>query len=57
MDTLKLEKRNELIKAFRQLKQNVLWKWENDFLPNKPENVVIRNWLPQLSVLCTLGKA
>lgn len=37
--------------TFRELKIKVLWKFENDVLPNKPSNVVIRKWYPQPSIL------
>ncbi|KAL3270170.1 hypothetical protein HHI36_009227 [Cryptolaemus montrouzieri] len=36
-----------LLGAFSKLKETVLWKWEDDDLPGKPDNVVIRKWLPQ----------
>ncbi|XP_055610278.1 UDP-glycosyltransferase UGT5-like [Uranotaenia lowii] len=45
------EKRNAFINAFARLKQNVLWKYENVSLPNKPENVQIRKWMPQNDIL------
>ncbi|XP_061392913.1 UDP-glucosyltransferase 2-like, partial [Musca vetustissima] len=37
--------------TFRNLKYTILWKFENDTLPNKPKNVIIRKWYPQPSVL------
>ncbi|XP_065216418.1 UDP-glycosyltransferase UGT5-like [Planococcus citri] len=37
--------------AFRQLPQRVLWKWENETLPNKPDNVMIKKWMPQRDIL------
>ncbi|XP_018569262.1 UDP-glucuronosyltransferase 2B7 [Anoplophora glabripennis] len=39
-----------LLKAFGQLKQTVIWKFESG-LENVPKNVVIRQWLPQGSIL------
>lgn len=45
------DQREMFIEAFRDLKQNVLWKYENDTLPNKPSNVKISKWLPQSDVL------
>lgn len=39
------------IRVFSALKQTVLWKWENENLPGKPDNVVIRRWLPQNDIL------
>lgn len=51
-ETLPVEKREGLLKAFGSFKQTVLWKWENDTLPNQPANVHIRKWLPQKEILC-----
>ncbi|XP_041979328.1 UDP-glycosyltransferase UGT5-like [Aricia agestis] len=48
---LPIEKKNTFLKIFKNLKQTVLWKWEDDNLENKPENVVIRKWLPQKDIL------
>lgn len=48
---LPLEKRNGLINAFRKRKELILWKWEDENLPGKPENVIIRKWFPQDAVL------
>lgn len=53
-ETLPVEKRNSLLKVFGSLKQKVLWKWENDTLPNQPKNVFIRKWMPQRDILCML---
>lgn len=38
--TLPVEKRDALLKTFAQFKQKVMWKWENDDLPGKPDNVI-----------------
>lgn len=45
------EKKDALLKAFSKLKQKVLWKWEEDTLPNQPANVKIGKWLPQQEIL------
>lgn len=45
-------KRN-LLNIFGELKQTVLWKFEEK-LPNLPDNVHILNWAPQQSILCKL---
>ncbi|XP_065361634.1 UDP-glucosyltransferase 2-like [Calliphora vicina] len=37
--------------TFRELKQKVLWKFEDESMPNKPHNVFIKSWYPQPSVL------
>ncbi|XP_077289499.1 UDP-glycosyltransferase UGT5-like [Arctopsyche grandis] len=39
-----------ILKALGNLKQTVLWKYEED-LPGKPKNVVIRKWMPQTGIL------
>ncbi|XP_041979455.1 UDP-glycosyltransferase UGT5-like [Aricia agestis] len=48
---LPLEKKNAFLNVFRRLKQNVLWKWEDEKLDNKPDNVLIKHWLPQKEIL------
>lgn len=53
-DTLPEEKREAFLHAFGKFKQKVLWKWENETMPNKPSNVFIRKWLPQRDILCKL---
>lgn len=45
------EKRAAFLAAFSKLKEKVLWKWEDDNLPNKPPNVMVRKWLPQTDIL------
>ncbi|KAJ8711853.1 hypothetical protein PYW08_008807 [Mythimna loreyi] len=40
----------DLLKMFGELKQTVLWKFEED-LPNVPKNVHILKWAPQPSIL------
>ena len=45
------EKREAFVKVFGKLKQKVIWKYENDTLPNKPDNVMISKWLPQRDIL------
>jgi glucuronosyltransferase len=39
------------LKAFGGLSYDVVWKFEADDLPNKPDNVKISKWLPQLDLL------
>jgi glucuronosyltransferase len=45
------EKREAFVKSFGKLKQKVLWKYENETLPNKPSNVMISPWIPQRDIL------
>lgn len=48
---LKPEIRQIIIETLKDLPYDVLWKFENDSLPHKPENVRIEKWLPQQDVL------
>ncbi|XP_046737926.1 UDP-glucosyltransferase 2-like [Diprion similis] len=45
------EARGEFVAAFSELPYTVIWKFEDDFLANKPENVIIMKWTPQQSIL------
>ncbi|XP_049767196.1 UDP-glycosyltransferase UGT5-like [Schistocerca cancellata] len=45
------ERRAAFLAAFSKLRQKVLWKWEDDSLPNKPPNVMVSKWLPQADIL------
>ncbi|CAG9854609.1 unnamed protein product [Phyllotreta striolata] len=40
-----------LMNAFAKRKERILWKFEEDDLPGKPENVRIEKWLPQSDIL------
>nr|QQJ43251.1 UDP-glycosyltransferase 1-GP [Mayetiola destructor] len=50
-DAMPKEKIEIFLKVFGKLKQNILWKFENESLANVPSNVRIQNWLPQSDVL------
>ncbi|XP_044737022.1 UDP-glycosyltransferase UGT5-like [Chrysoperla carnea] len=50
-DILDKSKREALLNAFAQLPYKILWKFESDNLPGKPDNVMIHKWLPQPDVL------
>lgn len=43
--------REAFLKAFAKLKIKVLWKYENETLPGKPDNVMIGSWIPQRDVV------
>ncbi|XP_063913096.1 UDP-glycosyltransferase UGT5-like [Zophobas morio] len=43
--------RNTILGALSELPYKVLWKWESDYLPGKPKNVVTRKWFPQQDLL------
>lgn len=44
--------KTSLLEMFRDLKQTVIWKFEEQ-LPNQPKNVHIVHWAPQRSILGT----
>lgn len=39
------------LKVFAEVKQRVIWKWDDDSLPGKSNNVMISKWLPQADIL------
>ncbi|XP_020804430.1 UDP-glucuronosyltransferase 2B15-like [Drosophila serrata] len=45
------EKRKIFLDVFGSLKQRVLWKFENESVPNLPANVMMKSWLPQADIL------
>ena len=47
-----LNKKQEIVEAFKRLPQTILWKWQNDSLTATAKNVHIRSWLPQIDILC-----
>lgn len=53
-DSLSDAKREAFLHSLGKLKQRVLWKWENDTIPNQPPNVFIRKWMPQRDILCEI---
>lgn len=46
-----VEMRQVFVEAFGKLKQKVLWKYEDEILPGKSDNVMISAWLPQRDVI------
>ena len=45
------DKRKSLLNVFGKRKERVLWKWETDYMEDKPPNVMLHKWLPQQDVL------
>lgn len=39
------------LNVFSKLKQDIIWKFEDDSMPNIPPNVKISKWLPQSDIL------
>uniref|UniRef100_A0A182P3N9 Uncharacterized protein n=1 Tax=Anopheles epiroticus TaxID=199890 RepID=A0A182P3N9_9DIPT len=48
---LRQDKLDAILAMIRGLKQRVIWKWDQDEMPNKPSNVFIGKWLPQDAIL------
>lgn len=47
------DKKQAFLKAFGRLSSyRVLWKWENETMANKPDNVMTQKWMPQFDILC-----
>ncbi|KAL7016545.1 hypothetical protein ACKWTF_010055 [Chironomus riparius] len=46
-----VEKREAFVRTFGKLKQKILWKYENETLPNNPGNIKIGSWIPQRDIL------
>ncbi|EDW03361.1 GH10546 [Drosophila grimshawi] len=51
-NSLSADKRDGIVRAATRLRQQVIWKWENETLPNKPPNMHVMEWLPQRDILC-----
>lgn len=45
------EKRSAIVETLRGLKYRVLWKYEDENLPDKPANVFVSKWFPQDDIL------
>ncbi|KAH8263950.1 hypothetical protein KR038_010324, partial [Drosophila bunnanda] len=45
------EKLKVFLNVFGSLKQRVLWKFEDETLPNLPANVKVQSWMPQADIL------
>ncbi|XP_046435199.1 UDP-glucosyltransferase 2-like [Neodiprion fabricii] len=50
-NTLSKKTRDAFITAFSKLPYKVIWKFENDELEGKPDNVIILKWAPQQAIL------
>ncbi|XP_037716742.1 UDP-glycosyltransferase UGT5-like [Drosophila subpulchrella] len=45
------EKLKIFLDVFGSLKQRILWKFEDETLPNLPANVKVQSWMPQADIL------
>jgi glucuronosyltransferase len=41
---------NALLKAFRELSQIVIWKYDGE-INDLPKNVILKKWIPQNDIL------
>uniref|UniRef100_A0A0C9RNU1 UDP-glucuronosyltransferase n=1 Tax=Fopius arisanus TaxID=64838 RepID=A0A0C9RNU1_9HYME len=41
----------EVLQALGSIPWKVLWKWEDEHLPGKPDNVMVKKWVPQAAIL------
>ncbi|XP_014478126.1 PREDICTED: UDP-glucuronosyltransferase 2A3-like [Dinoponera quadriceps] len=61
MSTIPREKLDVLLNVLGSIPRKVLLKWENEVLPRKLDNVMVKKWIPQFDVLnhpnvkCYLG--
>ena len=44
-------RKNAFLEAFRKLKYQVIWKWNEENIPNLPTNVMLTKWTPQQDLL------
>nr|CAH7731538.1 unnamed protein product [Callosobruchus chinensis] len=49
--TMDEDKKKAILRALGKLKQKVLWKWDEDNIPDKPTNIKLAKWLPQQDLL------
>ena len=45
------DKKRVFIETFRQINHPIIWKWDEDDIPNLPSNVKLSKWLPQQDLL------
>lgn len=49
--TIPQEKLEAILRAFEGMNETIIWKFEEENLPNKPKNLHIFKWLPQQAIL------
>ncbi|XP_057670661.1 uncharacterized protein LOC130902488 [Diorhabda carinulata] len=45
------EMKKAMLNVIGSLKQTVIWRWDEDELPGKPDNLIIGKWFPQQELL------
>ena len=48
---MRAEQKEVFLETFRQLGAPVVWKWDEDTIPNLPPNVKLSKWVPQQDLL------
>ncbi len=46
-----LDKLQAFLDVLKPLNMRVVWKWDNQIMPGKLDNMLLRQWLPQQDVL------
>ncbi|VEN63192.1 unnamed protein product [Callosobruchus maculatus] len=49
--TMSEDKKRAILQALGKLKQKVLWKWDEDYISDKPTNIKLAKWIPQQDLL------
>ncbi|KAJ0175406.1 hypothetical protein K1T71_008565 [Dendrolimus kikuchii] len=49
--TLPLSHLEAIIAVFKRLPQRIIWKWETEYVPNMPPNMLVKKWLPVFDLL------
>ncbi|XP_076297234.1 UDP-glucosyltransferase 2-like [Lasioglossum baleicum] len=52
--TMPEDKLTVLLNVLASLPRKVIWKWETDEFTQKPDNVLVKKWLPQFDILSSL---
>jgi glucuronosyltransferase len=51
-DSLPDEKREAILNILKSRKETIIWKWESEQMKDKPDNVILKKWVPQKDILC-----
>ena len=45
------KRKEAFLETFRKLKYQIIWKWNEDSIPDLPSNVILTKWVPQQDLL------
>lgn len=45
------DKRKAFLRAFEQIPQRVIWKWEGENMSGKIDKILLKSWAPQRDIL------